>query len=137
MKLRLAATSVLAGGAALLGAACGPMQVGLVVDRVAYVGVPGPGGAGIPLTLTGRAFCSEPEALDLFVTVTQNPDRRFHGERTIYCEGDTPFAETFQGTSFTTEESALLDARLCTNRGLEDIHEDCVAVTRTLLIQPK
>jgi hypothetical protein len=73
----------------------------------------------------------------LFVTVTQNPDRRFHGERTIYCEGDTPFAETFQGTSFTMEESALLDARLCTSRGPEDIHEDCVSVTRTLLIQPK
>jgi hypothetical protein len=112
------------------------MQVGLVADRVAYVGPPGPGGAGTQFTLTGRAFCSRPEALDLFVTVTENPDLRFHGERSIYCEGDTSWAETFSGTSLQPGQ-ALLDARLCTNNGTGLANEDCVTVQRAIDIQPK
>ena len=131
-----AGAAVLAGATGLLATACEPMQVGLIVDRIAYVGVPGPGGAGSPFTLTGRAFCSRPEALDLFVTVTENPDLRFHGERSIYCEGDTPWAETFSGTSL-QPGSAQLEARLCTNNGTGSVNEDCVTVQRVVDIQPK
>jgi len=106
------------------------MEVGLVVDRVGKLG------SGY-VTLTGRAFCSEEEALDLFVTIRQNPDRRAHWEQTVYCEGDTPFAATFAAPGFTEGSAFLESAELCTNRGLSDDQEDCVTVARGVDIQPK
>ena len=106
------------------------MQVGLVMDRVGKVG------SGY-LTLTGRAFCSEEEALDLFLTVSQNPDRRAHWEQTVYCDGDTVFAATFAAPGFSAGAAFLQDARLCTNRGLGPEQEDCVSVSRSIDIQPK
>jgi hypothetical protein len=126
----LAATAMTGLAGAVPAEAQELMQVGLVMDRVGKIG------SG-SLTLTGRAFCSEEEALDLFLTIRQNPDRRAHWEQTVYCEGDTPFAATFTAPGFTEGSAFLEEAELCTNRGLSDDQEDCVSVSRSIDIQPK
>ena len=128
--MRLPTVAVL-GATAAMGVlvACEPMQIGLTVDRVAYVSDEG------HLTITGTVECSNPEPLDIFVVVTQGT-HRFSDDTSTPCDGEDRFALSFADSGLTTGQ-AFSRVRAATNNGQGIENEDSVHVERVLDVRAK
>ncbi len=128
--MRLPVVTILSAAAAMGVVACQPMQIGLTVDRIAYVNDDG------ALTITGEVTCSNPEPLDIFVIVTQGT-HRFTDDTSTPCDGEDRFALTFNNPSELTAGEAFARVRAATNNGMGPEREDSVHVERVLDVRSK